>query len=640
MEDPESVSTMRSLRLSLSGKVVRHLGLQMYTRAAPSLLELVANAWDADAHEVKVVIPFDRNITPEDVIEVFDDGCGMSYEDCRDKYLNVGRPRREEEGTDKTPEGRRLLGRKGLGKLAGFGIARVVEVWTVRDRWTTSFSMDFEDITSANTYDPPMLADRPVNQSDPVQRGTLIRLKALQIPRIHEASFMTSMVRRFALYSDTFGVYVNGRLITRADIPLALRIPETGFAEEDIAGFGKVRWWVGFAEKPIREDEMSGVAVYARGKIAQNGFFFEFARGVTGQIGMQYMTGEVHAETVDEDVDLIGTDRSKVRFEDPVGALLLAWGKKLIRDSLEEWSRFRAAERLKKSERYHELQRFVDSLPRVEKKVISQAVDKIATVDGLSNEEFDQMVGYLLRGYQYDSFHDLINTINATEESALPQLMNLMSEWDVLEAVEVAHVVWGRVKIIDKFGEMIDQGVREKPDMQNYLKAHPWLLNPSWDMLRHESTVDKIVADILRVEPDRDSHRLDFFCLGSSEQYVVVEAKRPGELAGVREVDQLERYVDALARHARASTDTSVPKMVKGVLVAGRFDEASGPKRDRLASFGMTTLSWHDLLRQARKQHESLFDTAKRRAPQDKRIQRLEVSGPAAIPLMAEPLGK
>jgi proteasome lid subunit RPN8/RPN11 len=49
----------------------------------------------------------------------------------RDAYLDVGRDRREVEKTDRSPGGRLLQGRKGVGKLAGFGIADIVEVQTV-----------------------------------------------------------------------------------------------------------------------------------------------------------------------------------------------------------------------------------------------------------------------------------------------------------------------------------------------------------------------------------------------------------------------------------------------------------------------------------------------------------------------------
>ena len=107
----------RRLRMQYAGGLVKHLGLSMYRGAVPALAELIANAWDADADSVKLTIPFDTGLTDE-VIQVRDDGCGMSWDDVEKAYLVVGRDKRKAVGDDRSPGGRLLMGRKGLGKLA------------------------------------------------------------------------------------------------------------------------------------------------------------------------------------------------------------------------------------------------------------------------------------------------------------------------------------------------------------------------------------------------------------------------------------------------------------------------------------------------------------------------------------------
>src|SRR5229473_6518354 len=123
------------LVLNFAGNIVKHLGVQMYAgRPVPAIAELISNAWDADATEVDVRLPLDKPWDPADqgqFIEVSDNGNGMTWEMVRDAYLDVGRDRREVEQTDRSPGGRLLQGRKGVVKLAGFGIADVVEVQTV-----------------------------------------------------------------------------------------------------------------------------------------------------------------------------------------------------------------------------------------------------------------------------------------------------------------------------------------------------------------------------------------------------------------------------------------------------------------------------------------------------------------------------
>ena len=109
----------KELVLTFGGNIIKHLGVQMYAgRPVPAIAELISNAWDADATDVAVRLPLDEAWDSSDqnqTIEVSDDGNGMTWEMVRDAYLDVGRDRREVDHTDKSPGGRLLQGRKGVG---------------------------------------------------------------------------------------------------------------------------------------------------------------------------------------------------------------------------------------------------------------------------------------------------------------------------------------------------------------------------------------------------------------------------------------------------------------------------------------------------------------------------------------------
>ena len=175
---------MRQLTMKYAGGgIVRHLGLQNYKGPVPALSELIANAWDADAKKVEITVPLGRSLSPKDKIIVKDYGCGMNFQDCDDKYLVIGRNRRDVERTDRSLGGRRLMAHKGLGKLAGFGIARIVEVKTVSEGKLTHFRMSFDDIDKlkqGEAYPPKMIADEKQVGLD---NGTEVILKALSLER-------------------------------------------------------------------------------------------------------------------------------------------------------------------------------------------------------------------------------------------------------------------------------------------------------------------------------------------------------------------------------------------------------------------------------------------------------------------------
>ena len=99
-------------------KVIEHLGVRMYSTIPPVLGELIANAYDADATKVEIML-YDKE---EKKIVIRDDGLGMSFDDINEKFLVIGRNRRE--GGDTTLGGRKVIGKKGLGKLSFFGIVQ------------------------------------------------------------------------------------------------------------------------------------------------------------------------------------------------------------------------------------------------------------------------------------------------------------------------------------------------------------------------------------------------------------------------------------------------------------------------------------------------------------------------------------
>ncbi|MCY4129523.1 MAG: ATP-binding protein, partial [Gammaproteobacteria bacterium] len=148
MTDAEpSADQGRVLRLNYCGRIIDHLGLQMYQSPVAAVAELVANAWDADADNVKITLP--SNLTKAAELTVEDDGNGMSFAECQARFLNVGYARRGNKNIERSKEKkRRILGRKGIGKFAGFGIARLVRIETVSkvNGERTVFEMDISKL--------------------------------------------------------------------------------------------------------------------------------------------------------------------------------------------------------------------------------------------------------------------------------------------------------------------------------------------------------------------------------------------------------------------------------------------------------------------------------------------------------------
>ncbi|HEM3557654.1 TPA: ATP-binding protein, partial [Streptococcus suis] len=80
------------LQFSFSYMALGLLGKNLYSNAWAALSELVANSLDAGSTEVYIAI--DMRQKGNSVIEVYDNGEGMSYDNLKENYIKIGRNRR------------------------------------------------------------------------------------------------------------------------------------------------------------------------------------------------------------------------------------------------------------------------------------------------------------------------------------------------------------------------------------------------------------------------------------------------------------------------------------------------------------------------------------------------------------------
>ena len=103
------------------------------------IAELISNSYDADVEHVTVQAPMGAylahkiggKVTSKNVtIAVIDDGAEMTPEEVQEFYLVVGEERRDDPKRGDTSKkfSRKVMGRKGVGKLAPFGVCKVVEI--------------------------------------------------------------------------------------------------------------------------------------------------------------------------------------------------------------------------------------------------------------------------------------------------------------------------------------------------------------------------------------------------------------------------------------------------------------------------------------------------------------------------------
>lgn len=159
------------------------LGKNLYASPWTAVSEIVANGIDAKAKSVHVLV--DLRDKAHAVVEIFDDGQGMSYEDLRDKYTLIGRNKRN---SNDNIAGK-TLGRKGIGKLAALYLSpryflytkdgKSKSAWTVD---TTQYGDDDIPEMVRVEYDTERLISADVWNAQ--ERGTMIHLSNVDLRKI------------------------------------------------------------------------------------------------------------------------------------------------------------------------------------------------------------------------------------------------------------------------------------------------------------------------------------------------------------------------------------------------------------------------------------------------------------------------
>ena len=123
----------KEYKIEIDARILELLGPNLYTNIYYVLAELIANAYDADAHNVYI-------ISEDNAIRVEDDGKGMSYKEGGiSKYLGVAKLSRTDENDSVTALGRKKMGRKGIGKLAALSVSENVDILTVANGEKSGF---------------------------------------------------------------------------------------------------------------------------------------------------------------------------------------------------------------------------------------------------------------------------------------------------------------------------------------------------------------------------------------------------------------------------------------------------------------------------------------------------------------------
>jgi len=644
-------SRPKDFGIKIQGGMLEALGINMYSTLGKCLVEFLANAYDADATKVDIAIPFSdiekarvsvREAAKKEVeakkrepftlltlplpksIEVVirDDGHGMTPDDIERKFLPFNRNRRmdaiakKEVHVKSENNKRQVMGRKGLGKLAGFGAAELVIIQTKRagTTYATEFHLDYAVLKDKEDVSNARILAKYIDGLPKAQHGTEVRLARLKCDAVKfgRATLEETLADNFfGINPADFSMRINGDQIVAAPVAYEFRYPEglkAGALADDgieVDGLDRIPYQYAVMFRK-RNDHVAagkrGARIYCTNRLAAGPSLFDLPTGMHGFHNISYMECVVKADAFDHlGIDLINTNRSQLKEDTEVVGKFLARIVELMKLAIAAHAKFRdeqAEEEVKRSPTGASLFRTIEHMPANTKRPARALLKMLAADHGADSDEFRELAPLVIDCMNATDV--LVRLIElGSDAKTVQQVADALQELAVIEKSDALKLYRGRKSGISALETLIQRGDTLwkvegiEGELHGLLKKAPWLIHAEfgkyvasdenlsklYGRLAKALEIDKFAKPESASKPEAAKKRPDLvFILGPAHSpgngnVVVVELKSPSIPLEMEHLTQLQHYMDRVEDKLEADLGRRVT--VRGILIGKRGDPGS-----------------------------------------------------------------
>jgi len=524
-----------------------------------AITELVANAWDAYATDVKIQWPKRSDGVS---FSIRDNGKGMTEAEFNRRWVTLDYDRTSEDGDKSVPppdlvghSPRKPYGRNGRGRHAAF---RFSDPYLVRT-WKNGTEVTFE-VRRGDTQ--PFIVEKIGERKNVSGHGTEITATAPSNVTLGADDARQVLGTRF-LADPNFSVSLDGKPVSFEDIPPQHLQRHT----VDVPGFGKAELVVIDMQAPEKS-------------LRQHGIVWRVSKRMVGNPGW---VGFDHERILD------GRTSEAKRLQFLVSADFLAdvvapdWTE-FVANS-DKWQATREAVHSKirellsahSAERRKDLKAAVkDSLAGPVRHLaplgrerwnlfVDQVVDSCPTI---SSDEIKKVAAILVNLEASTSKYALIERLHGLPPGDMDALNQILKDWSVRLAKDALDEIQNRLKLIQELDiKLRDATLAEVADLQPLLERSLWVFGPEFESIEFTSNrgMTEVIQSLFganipgsRRRPDfailpdgsvglysRDSHDLDHEVAGVA-RLVIVEIKKVGVPIGSTEKNQPWNYAKEL----------------------------------------------------------------------------------------------
>lgn len=425
-----------------------------------ALTEFVANAWDAGACNVDIIIPYEEH----EEISVEDDGTGMTDEEFRSRWMTLNYDRQKRQGREVVfPENvksskRVAYGRNGIGRhgMLCFSDSYTVETWR-------NGICNIYDIAVSHGNTPFKI----INHTNKEKTGHGTRIHTYVTRHLPDADLMTDILSARFLYDPSFLVKINGKQL-------------------DLSNHKGVIYSKEFYPIPTVRLEMTVIdSEKTAAKSQQHGIAFWVSGRLVGQPMWSY----------GKTTFLDGRLKAAKRYT------IIIKTEDLMEEVLPDWSGFIDSESMNYIFQFikSEVDAFIksvmkDHLNEVRLDVIRETRDDLETLNVLGQRNISAFIEkvtndnpVLSPDYLYSAVEAMISIEKAKKgelllgqlsnmsPSQIDKLAHILSSWDVDDIATVIGEIDKRIVVIEAI-----QKVYNDKNTEELHTLHPLVLNSRW----------------------------------------------------------------------------------------------------------------------------------------------------------------
>jgi len=540
-----------------------YLGAKMSSDAVTAVVELIANAWDAGAKEVRITWPLEQ----DQPFVIVDDGHGLTEQEFQKRWRTLSYDRTKNQGSwaeipaDNNISGKRVAyGRNGKGRYSAFCFGDgEYYVETRKDDEHFCYQVKTSKVTTS-----PLAFNKLDLPSESLlfhaSHGTAVftrRSKHIGIP----LDRIKSEVGLRFLTDPNFKVFINKQAVHFGDIDETRTSTLTFMFKGNSITINVIN-----TEKSDRTAQQHGVAWHVNHRLVgacdwnglRNDSILDGRTNVAKRFTFIVMADAI-ADAVKADWSGFNPTSDVLEFYD--GA------KKTILDFIIEFSKEKRAETSKQLLEQNRQKLSIADATGVSR--WKEFVEKVQVeCPNLRDNDLQSISKILATLEASTSKYSLVHQLSECTPKDLDDLSDILRDWNIKSAKAVLDEIQTRLKLIKDIRDKIHKkSTLEVQELQPLFGKGLWIFGPEFESIEYTSNVGmtKVLQDLFKVDTTGSANRPDFVVLSNAsiglygcyeydetgaeigiKKVVIVELKRPGVPLGSEEKEQCWKYVKEL----------------------------------------------------------------------------------------------